>query len=489
MRRWLLGAVGLALVCAAAPAQTSSWRPVERPTPPAPPVPLVDAPDEPVPEPAGASPVALPSAALPTTPPPAAPPTKAPAATLGMPTALPEAPAPGPLPPEVIVPVTFGEEQEPPGRPADAAPTSPPAPPPFAPPDEDRPAAPAGNWAPQPDPPPTGSAPAGDSSGDVALAPPKPAGKRTSKKSRSDDDSPFRRSLYTDILGFSWGGGEAPGQRAKFQSDPCFDYFISPVTNPFLFEDPRSLTELRPMFLLQTIPNSNPIFKGGNIEYFGLQARLAVTDRLSFTMNKLGGLAINPGKDALIDSSAGFAEIWLGPKFTFLRNEETRTLGAAGMIFQIPAGRGSVFQDTGDLSLVPYVSFAQNWPAGKLLGFNFMNTTGYSFGTDKLRSDYFYTSFHADMYFTDQPRLYPLMELHWFHYTQSGSQRNLAQEGRDLANLGSTGVGGRDYLALAAGIRFKFTECAQIGVAAEVPLNGSKDLFDFRLTVDFIWRY
>ena len=34
-----------------------------------------------------------------------------------------------------------------------------------------------------------------------------------------------------------------------FKSDHVFDGFISPVTNPFLFEDPRSLTEVRPIFM------------------------------------------------------------------------------------------------------------------------------------------------------------------------------------------------------------------------------------------------
>ena len=36
------------------------------------------------------------------------------------------------------------------------------------------------------------------------------------------------------------------GNRAWFQSDHCFDNFISPLSNPFRFEDPRSLTEVRP---------------------------------------------------------------------------------------------------------------------------------------------------------------------------------------------------------------------------------------------------
>src|SRR5439155_5685671 len=118
-----------------------------------------------------------------------------------------------------------------------------------------------------------------------------------------------------------------------FRSDHCFDGFISPVSNPFLFEDPRSLTEVRPIFLYQTIPGSNPLFRGGNAEFFGLQARLAITDCWSVVINKLGGVSINPGSDSPLPGDTGFSEFWIGPKFTFLRNQETGTIAAAGVTF------------------------------------------------------------------------------------------------------------------------------------------------------------
>ena len=44
--------------------------------------------------------------------------------------------------------------------------------------------------------------------------------------------------------------GAAFHGRNMFQSDPEFTYFASPVTNPFFFEDPRSLTEVRPIWRL-----------------------------------------------------------------------------------------------------------------------------------------------------------------------------------------------------------------------------------------------
>ncbi|HEX4610159.1 MAG TPA: hypothetical protein VH092_18345, partial [Urbifossiella sp.] len=152
------------------------------------------------------------------------------------------------------------------------------------------------------------------------------------------------------------------GERSEwFHSDHAFDGFISPVTNPFLFEDPRSLTELRAIYLYQRIPGHQPDTSGGNINYFGLQGRVAVTERLSFTINKFGGTWFNPEDGTGLQSGSGFSEIWLGPKFTFIRGEETGTLLAGGLQFQIPIGSSSVYQNTGSLSLLPYVSYGQNF--------------------------------------------------------------------------------------------------------------------------------
>src|SRR5262249_14417251 len=154
-------------------------------------------------------------------------------------------------------------------------------------------------------------------------------------------------------------------------SDHCFDGFISPVTSPFLFEDPRSLTEVRPIFLWQQTPTTNPIFHGGDIEFFGIQARLAVTERLSFTMTRLGWTWIEPHNPTDgITNRSDFTGIDLGVKYTFLRNEQTGTLGAAGLTFQLPAGSHQVFQDTGMFSLRPYLTMGQNFGRSSYGSFN-----------------------------------------------------------------------------------------------------------------------
>ncbi|HVK11370.1 MAG TPA: hypothetical protein VM597_21555 [Gemmataceae bacterium] len=286
-------------------------------------------------------------------------------------------------------------------------------------------------------------------------------------------------------------GSKPPSNRDHFtlQSDCEFAHYPSPISNPFLAEDPRSLSELRPLFLYQTIPGNQPYYKGGSAVFFGLQGRLAFTERLSVVLHKLGGVSISPGDGSVADGGTGLAEIWLGPKFVFWRDPENQLIASAGLMFQMPVGSSSVFQDTGKLTLVPYLSHARPLWKSDFGTFNLMNIVGYAVGTSSERSDYLFDTLHFDLDVADNHRFYPTLELSWFHYTSDGTARpNLGFEGRDLANVGAS-VGGRDFLTIAPGFRYKFNENWQVGVTAELPLIGTRDLLDFRLGVDLIWRY
>jgi hypothetical protein len=263
------------------------------------------------------------------------------------------------------------------------------------------------------------------------------------------------------------------------------------VSNPFLFEDPRALTEVRPIFMWQTAPSGNAYYRGGNLGFFGTQARVAFTERWSLVMNKLGFIWSDPkGNLPGFSDNTGFSELWLGPKYTFLRNPNSETLGAVGVTFQIPTGPGRVFQNTGDLSLTPYLSMGQSFWRSSYGSFNALGTAGYSFSTDNQRSDYFYLSAHLDYNIANLNKIYPMIELNWTHFTTSGDARgNLGFEGRDLINFGARNVSGNDNLTLATGFRYKFSECVQAGLATEFPIVGRRDLMDFRLTADLIFRY
>lgn len=295
-----------------------------------------------------------------------------------------------------------------------------------------------------------------------------------------------RPGLRGGLFGCEWLGCTTGSGRKPFESDPCFNEFISPVTNPFLFEDPRSLTEVRPIFMYQYTPSSNVPYNGGNLWFVGTQARLAVTERLSVVMNKFGYVWSDPNNPAggTFAPHSGFSELWVGPKLTIIRNDQTGTLLAAGTTLQIPSGSKDVFQDTGSLSVVPYVSFGQHF----LKDFNFLTTVGYAIG-DNSRTDYFFNSYHLDWDVGGLHRFYPLIELNWFHYAKNGGTLPATFEGRDLINFGSTGISGTDTLTLAVGSRFKINDCVQMGAALEFPLIRSRDLLDFRLTTDVIFRY
>ncbi len=274
-----------------------------------------------------------------------------------------------------------------------------------------------------------------------------------------------------------------------FKSDHLFDGFISPISNPFLAEDPRSVTELRPLFVFQQVPGSQPDFMGGRVNFFGAQARVAFTDRWSLVFHKFGGVSVNTHNGSRFEDSTGFAELWLGPKYTFYRGEENGAVAAGGLQFQIPTGPQGVFQDTGSLSLVPYVSYAQNFLRDLRFGsFNGILSTGYSFSTSKARSDYYWLTAHLDFDVMNLHRFYPVAELNWFLTTTNGNARAMGAEGRDLINFGGQAKG-TGLLTGALGGRVKITENAQFGATFEIPFAGKRDFFSSRFTLDFILRY
>ncbi len=73
------------------------------------------------------------------------------------------------------------------------------------------------------------------------------------------------------------------------KSEHCFNDFISPMTNPVYFEDPRQLSEVRAIFLDHKLPLGL-----GSAQVYALQVRARITERLSVIATK----------DGFIDSSS-----------------------------------------------------------------------------------------------------------------------------------------------------------------------------------------
>src|SRR5262249_57973091 len=68
---------------------------------------------------------------------------------------------------------------------------------------------------------------------------------------------PPRSGGGNGLFGYDWLGCPCGSGRKLFESDHCFDQFISPITNSFLFLDPRSQTMVRPIYIFQSTPHSN----------------------------------------------------------------------------------------------------------------------------------------------------------------------------------------------------------------------------------------
>jgi hypothetical protein len=261
------------------------------------------------------------------------------------------------------------------------------------------------------------------------------------------------------------------------KSDHAFDSFISPMTNPIFFEDPRNVTEARAIFLQHKVPLAAG---SGDVQVYAVQLRARLTENVSLIATKDGYIkSTNP----LVED--GWADLSVGLKFNLIRNAAQQRLLSGGFTFEVPTGEADPLQGNGDGELNLFLT------GGMQLGCksHWLSASGFRLPmntTDESQS--FYWSNHVD--YRVRRGVYLLSELNWYHWTKSGQDGPLpGVEGLDLINLGSPGVTGNDIVTGAAGVKFKPNGHNEIGVAFEFPLTERRDIIDNRLTVDWIIRY
>ena len=266
------------------------------------------------------------------------------------------------------------------------------------------------------------------------------------------------------------------------RSDRDFYRFVSPLSNPCLFEDPRTLTEMRWHFVNQWIPNDNPVFGGGTAQLLAVQLRFALTERLSVVAVKDGYLWLHP-ENAAAGDPQGWADLGGRLKYNMIRNPATQTLLSVGFTHEFPSGANRVFQGTGDGEWNLFYSAGQeffgvaHWVSG----------AGIRIPNDGRHSGMMWSSNAFDVMLTE--RWYLLSQLNWFHWYENGGILPLGFEGNDLFNLGSNSVEGNDIVTASIGGRYKFGGYHEMGVAYEMPLTQRKDLVEGRLYVDLTLRF
>lgn len=261
------------------------------------------------------------------------------------------------------------------------------------------------------------------------------------------------------------------------QSEHCFDDFISPMTNPVYFEDPRQLTEVRAIFINHKLPVilGNP---AGRIQVWAVQARVRLTDRLSL-------IAV---KDGYIESQSpliqdGYADITPGLKYSLYRDQCAGQMLSIGGRFETTAGRRRSLQGNGDGVFDFFLS------GGSRIGCkgHYLSSAGFILPVDsQAENQMFYWSHHLDRQLNK--KLYAFTELNWFNYMKDANAFP-ALEGGDFFNLGANGVKGNDIVTSAFGLKLKPRRNIESGVAWEFPLTERRGVLDNRLTADFIIRY
>ena len=294
---------------------------------------------------------------------------------------------------------------------------------------------------------------------------------------------------------------------ALASDDDAFDGFMSPVSNPVNFEDPRSTTEVRPLYVYHKISSDfarniggpGVDVDGGDAHVVAVQARLAITDRLAFIATKDGYVWLRPKN--VLENTDGWANIALGGKYTFFRDPDNLLLATIGLRYEIPSGNQDVFQGFADGVFNPFLSGA--WGVENLAGLGDFHVLGY-IGTrlpvNGGDTSFFDLSVHADWGLElpwGDDRIHPLVELNWVQGLDGGKRFNtLDQEGFDFFNLGSRGAGGEGVVTMAVGARYRIfddlgeilgrTVGLDIGAAWEAPVTSRQDLFGWRVTTDMI---
>jgi hypothetical protein len=263
-------------------------------------------------------------------------------------------------------------------------------------------------------------------------------------------------------------------------SEQCFSDFISPVSNPVFFEDPRTLTEVRFLFLHHNLPNA---LTGNSVQAYAAQIRLALSERLSFIATKDGFVYT---QSPLLDS--GFLDVAAGFKYNLYRDPNAGRILSVGTTFEIPMGSQKSLQGNGSGE---FNFFATG--GTRLFGSNrahWLSAGGLRQPTNEnAENRVAYWSNHFDYRLGTSLPIYAFTEFNWWNYLSDGTAFPGGPEGGDIFNLGSSGITGNDLVTQAVGARIKPRRNIEMGSAYEFPLTARQGLMKDRITMDLIVRY
>jgi hypothetical protein len=261
-------------------------------------------------------------------------------------------------------------------------------------------------------------------------------------------------------------------------SDHCFDRFVSPLSNPFFFEDPRSLTELRGIFLDNSLPS---IASNGDAQVWAAQVRGRLSERWSVIVPRMGYLQVNQADPG---APTGYLSTPVGGKFNFYRDVENQRLASAGITYFIPGSRDA-FSSFGDGDFHLFLTGGtQIFEYG-----HWLSATGFRLPADtNWGTQLWYWSNQWD--YEVARGWYGLCGVNWFHWMRSaGLNSGSTVTALDLINIPVSGVAGDNVVTGLVGVKWKPNPHVELGSGFEFPLTDRTDILRNRLYIDAIIRY
>ena len=199
------------------------------------------------------------------------------------------------------------------------------------------------------------------------------------------------------------GSEDSLNGRGCLTGDKGFRNFIGYVSNPTLAVDPRSLTQVLPVYDYVSTRALRRLIPAGEFNVLGPALSIAVTERLNVGLTN-GGYVFT----SFPRHRSGWLDIGGYAQYTVIRDVPNQFLATVGLGWTVPSGSSSIFQGAPPAYLAPYVT------VGKEFGdFHVLSTTGFKFpaGSGKVESETFYGTVHLDRRCFGW--LYPLVEFNW----------------------------------------------------------------------------
>jgi len=287
---------------------------------------------------------------------------------------------------------------------------------------------------------------------------------------------------------YTMGGPQTGQQDGDFQGSlgkGGHKRYVPSLSNPFVNETPYITTEIRPIYMYHNLPDNIPAagVRGGNINLWAVQLRVALSQRFGFILNKSGWADVNLNVPGMDDDA--FTNLGFGFKYALVDEPRQGSLITAGLTYEAPSGGlkagGTWLQGNGEGFLSPFFTALET--TNKV---SVQALFGAKFALDRdANTSFFHYALHMD--YEMVPGFFPLVEFNGFIPIDEGNRTPYAFEGLDLFSTGAENPA--SVITFAAGSRFKLGKNLLAGVAYEIPLTDDEDILDWRLTADLVIRY